>query len=406
MHLWSAISGVSACMARHTWLETGIGKLYPNTYVLLVGPPGCRKSTAIANVRNILKEVTPIRFAPDDTSGQRQGLIAAIEGRDDELSDSDFEAINTALAIGDITELEKIPLNVCPADRFAMYISASEFGSFIGQNSLDLTRFLIKMWDNESYEYRLKTSAMTLKDAQLNMIAGTTSTDIAALLPPEAMGQGFMSRIIMVHASRKYKKIAPSDAFLDTTKLPVLKDSFSWIANELRGPMVFTEAGSKTEKRIYMQDFRINDTRFIFYAERRHQHLIKVAMALTAMRQSQEITAEDVEEADIILGAAEETMPDALGEYGLSPIAAAKQKMAEFIQHAKGPVSMRVLWMVMQRDMRQIDFRNALNDMVNAGKITQVDTNVGQAFIYNDAAQQALDLLAEEIEGDTPNDTE
>ena len=52
--------------------------------------------------------------------------------------------------------------------------------------------------------------------------------------------------------------------------------------------------------------------------------------------------------------------------------------------------------MVLQRDMKLIDYRNSISDLINAGKIVKVDTKVGVAFVYNDSAQQAIDLLAED----------
>ena len=52
--LWSAITAVSGAVERRVWVETGKGKLYPNLYTLLVGPPGSGKSQAIKPVKELL----------------------------------------------------------------------------------------------------------------------------------------------------------------------------------------------------------------------------------------------------------------------------------------------------------------------------------------------------------------
>jgi hypothetical protein len=69
--------------------------------------------------------------------------------------------------------------------------------------------------------------------------------------------------------------------------------------------------------------------------------------------------------------------------------------MVEFIQHAKGPVTDRVLWFALQRDMKILDYRNSIADLINSNKIIKVDTKNGIAFVYNDLVQQAMEFLAE-----------
>lgn len=394
-HIWAALSGIAACMSRHVWLETGIGNMYGNMYVLLVGPPGTRKSTAINLAVALMRDNTQVKFAPEDTSGQRQGLIAAMVGEEDTL-DADLAMLDVADEITQITMLGKIPMSLNSADVHSMHVVASEFGIFIGQNNLDLTRFLLKMWDGENYTYRLKTSECNLQNPLLNLIGGTTPTEISTLLPPEAMGQGFMSRIILTYSPNKYKKLPLSKVKLDVKIKPKLVEVYTWVSNAMQGPMTMSSEAESYLDSIYMDDIRIQDSRFIYYTERRHTHLLKLCMALAAANKRYVVELCDAEQAEAILSYTEESMPEALGEYGLSPLATAKQRMAEFIQHAKGPVTDRVLWIVMQRDIKLIDFRNALSEMINAGKIIQIDTKLGKAFIYNDATYQAIDALAED----------
>jgi hypothetical protein len=406
MHTWSAISAASACMGRHVWLPTGIGPIYGNVYVLLVGPPGTRKSSAINAARKLLNGNTNVRFSPDDTGGQRQGLITAIEGDEEDLDELGIEDLNlftTADAIDKITDISNLKISCLPEDKYTMFVCASEFGSFMGENSKEMVRFLIKMWDGENYTYKLKTSKQTLKDPLLTMIGGTTTTDISEILPPAAIGQGFMSRIILVFVAQTEKKIARPT--LHTGCIKKLKAVYNYLSCEMNGPLTESPEAAKLLDRLYMAETKITDSRFIYYSARRQTHLIKLAMILAATCKRYVIEAADVEQADIILSYTEENMPDALGEYGLSPLANAKQKMMEFIQHAKTPVASDVLWMIMQRDMKLIDFRNSIADLINAKKIMQVETSEGKAFVYNSLQQEALELLTK-IEQDQSNQSD
>ena len=120
-------------------------------------------------------------------------------------------------------------------------------------------------------------------------------------------------------------------------------------------------------------------------------------MVMAATRKDLIIRRPDVEEAHFILQNTEKHMPDALGEFGLSQTSAAKQKMLEFLTNANGPVTTQLLWALMQRDLKLVDFHNTLADLVNANKIMQVKTNEGPAFVYNEKATNAFDSMEDDL---------
>jgi len=399
MHIWSSIITASAAMGRHVWLDSGARRLYANNYCLLVGPPGTRKNSAINPAVSLLRNNTQVKFAPDDTGGQRQGLIVAIENSTENKMKTDYDALISNpkdFTSDDLDLLGSIHLNLKKddPDEHAMFINATEFGSFLGQGNLDMTRFLIKMWDCEPYKYQIKKEEMTLKNPLVNLLGGTTSSDLATLLPPEAIGQGFMSRIILVFAPRKEKDVPPSKWFLDKKYLPKLNDVYRFLFHEMKGGMEKSQKAQILEDKIYMQNIKLPDTRFIHYSERRADHLAKLAMVLAAVKKSYIINEEDFAEANNILIETEKHMTDALGEYGLSPLAVSRQKMIEFIQHANGPVSNDILWLMMRKDMRLLDFRNSISELINAKKILQIDTASGKAFVFNDNTTGLLDLIS------------
>lgn len=397
MHIWSAISAASACMGKHVHLPFGIGNIYPNIFVLLVGPPGTRKSQSIKYASKLIKSATGVRFAPDDTGGQRQGLIAAIEG-DMQLDDAEqeLEIMANAAAINSLTDIGNISVStVNGSDTHHIFACASEFGTFMGEGNVNMTRFLNKVWDGEDYYYKLKNTQKVLKDPLMTIIGGTTTSDIARILPAESIGQGFMSRWILVFAPQKAKKVARPR--LDSDLADWLQERFAWLHYEMHGEMSESPAAHDLLNKLYEEeDIDLQDSRFLYYSERRHTHLQKLCIILAALRQSYEIQSQDVEQANMLLAATEEYMPEALGEFGLSPIGAAKQKMLEFLQHTHEPITTSLLWSVMQRDMKMTDFKAAIADLINADKIQEVNTNAGQAFIYKSELQEALSLLEDD----------
>lgn len=392
-HLWAALTCLGGCMGRHVYLETGIGTVFGNMYCLLVGPPATKKSAAIRFAATVMQNATDVRMAPDDTGGQRQGLISAIL-EEDEL-DSDLN-IDAAVAM-DIESLMHTDINLSfKEDKHVLFANASEFGSFMGETSLPLMRLLIKLWDGENYKYQLKQTKMVLHDPLLTLLGGTTSADISVLLPPEAIGQGFMSRFILVHAGEKEKQVSLDDAVLAVEHEPELQKIYQHVERNMRGAMVATQDARKLFRRIYAKELHIQDTRFMYYSERRELHLRKVAMILAASRKSMTVNLDDVETAERILIATELHMPEALGEFGLSPIAMARHKMLEYLRFVKEPVTENALWCLMQRDMKNIDFKNSLHTLVNLNKLTVFESKKGIQYMYKDEMAKLVSALGDD----------
>jgi hypothetical protein len=64
--LWSAISGVAACLERKVWIKRGS---YPNMFVMLIAGPGVGKSRASGEIVSLLKEVDGIADMSTQLSG-------------------------------------------------------------------------------------------------------------------------------------------------------------------------------------------------------------------------------------------------------------------------------------------------------------------------------------------------
>lgn len=398
-HLWAAISGISACLGRRCWFPFGPMTIFPNQYISLVGTPGTRKSTAMNIMKRNLRKSTGVRFAPVDTAGQRQGLVEAMRGRDDSqefLDNVELAASEDSLAgltlnqISRITNLhdpdaEDSGLHdearnfISGMDKHHIMVTATELSRFIGQNNFQMLDFLGTMWDGEDYEYQTKTGLTVLRDPLINMLACTTPTSINMAMPPAAGGQGFLSRVILVYGTRKYKEIAtPSEP--DADVILKVKGQFNRSYLECNGIFEETKEAKAYRESIYGWKLEINDPRFGYYHERRQDHLIKLAMAMAASRTSTVLVQEDFEASHRILRATERGMPDALGEFGMNPLAALKQNMLEYIR-SRGTVKVEDLRAVFHRDSRATDFMEAVNDLSKLNQVAMAQLQNGSAVL-------------------------
>lgn len=389
MHLWSALGSASSCIGRHAYLPTGIGNIYANIYTLLVGPPGTRKSQALKYSVKLVKKYTQVRFAPDDTGSQRQGLLMALAGDEEEEVDisgeAELQTASNSLNATDIDSLSNIVIDMNNTDAHTLYAAASEFTTFIGTGDPLMAALLNKVWDGEPYDYKLKNERKTLKEALMTIVGCTTPSEIARILPAESIGQGFMSRWVLVFAPKPDKRVPIDEAGLDVKIEPLLGELFSWLHHELRGDIIFSKQANDLQKDIYMKNrATIEDTRFMYYLERRHTHLLKVSMLLAVLGKKQIIEVIDIEMANVLLGMTEVGMPDALGEFGLSQISVAKQKLIEYLQHVGTAVTTPALWSLMHNDMKLSDFKMTLNELVNKKKVVQLQIDAGVAYSYVD----------------------
>lgn len=389
-HVWSAVSGLSAALGRRCWFPLGPMPVYANQYVALVGTPGTRKSTAMNLMKKQLRKATGIKFAPVDTGGARQGFIRAMIGEQETETKVFLDGVDTAgnnsLAGLVFDRLEEIEIQsedpehlVDALDKHHIMITATELSQFLGQGNLAMLDFLTPMWDGQDYDYLTKTDVKVLKNPLVNLLACTTPASIHSSMPPAAGGQGFLSRMILVFGTNKYK-IVPTPSDPDEDDVMKIREVYNGVYSELSGEFGETDEARAYRESIYGEPLQITDPRFGYYHERRQDHLIKLAMALCASRIEQVVTLADYSEAHRILRATERGMPDALGEFGMNPLAALKQAILEHLRH-HGATQVDELRATFHRDARMSEFNEAINDLQKLNQVAMASMPTGQSVL-------------------------
>lgn len=377
-HAWSLVSAAAACLTRRKYFPLGAIKVMPNMYVMLVGPPGVRKSAGISFISGLLEEIPNFRFAPNNTAGRMQGLVSAMNGKKPRGEEAEDKAFADAIESGGFT------LNVGIGDdladdtahnlnKHALYVAESELSGFIGRNMDDFITFLGDMWDksgSSKYEYQLKNEIVSVAYPCLNIIGGITPMHITTYLPPQAIGQGFSSRVIMVYED-KAKKIAwPPE--IDGESKKEFKTLLEWIFNMEEGAFNYEPEVRDAVVKLYDHNIGIEDVRFLHYAQRRQSHLLKLAMALCALRMDDCVTVADIRDAHIILCATEKRMPEALGEYGLNSAALARARVTEILKASGEPMTQSRIQISAGSDVARVDVGKAIYEMAQDHVIIEV----------------------------------
>lgn len=300
-HRWSAIVGVGAFLSKGYYLPFGHSTIYPNIYAMLIGEPGTRKSTAIKIMKKLLIKANFNSMAPDKTTKEKFLLDLA------ETNNPSPEDFLDAALFGDSTS----------GSTTDCLIAADEFNDFFGNDILDFVSMLGVMWDYEgNYENKVKNGkSVTIPNPNISILGGNTPTQFSKAFPPEAIGQGFFSRLLLVHAESTGKRITfPVPPSIESTNniiscLVRMKESAMGLA------LIDAEAREMLDT-IYKGWSPIDDPRFDSYANRRFTHLLKMCLITSAVNYSSKISPAHVIQANTILSHTEQLMPKALGEFG------------------------------------------------------------------------------------------
>jgi len=299
-HIWCCISLISTALRRQAWVDMGYFKIFPNMYVVIVSDPGvCRKSAAINAAVALFEDLGDIRMSADATT--REALIRALK---------QCEAT---------TQMDEGEVYI----HSSLTIVSKELSVFLGTGNNDLLALLTDLYDcPPKWEYRTKNSGIdTIENVWLSLLGASTPEWLSSSIPISAIGGGFTSRVIFVVESESRKK----EPFPELTPAgraakERLKTALEEIT-KMKGAFEITKGG----KEVFEEWYRgyshrdMPDKRFWGYAERKHIHILKLAMVLSVSRAGgMKITADDVVLAKDMLDAIEPGMIEAFGAAGRS----------------------------------------------------------------------------------------
>jgi hypothetical protein len=367
-HRWTALSIIGTLLGRQIYLPFGHGRLHANQYIQIIGLPASKKSTAIKIGKRILKQYGYTNFAPEKTSLEKflMDLHSYTWGDEESDSKASTDLEDNLFGCGDPRQrASEMPIAEC-------YIASDEFVDFIGRNNIDFISQLGSFWDFSGvFDRKLKHStAVYINEPTISIIAGNTPVGFNAAFPPDIQGQGFFSRLLLIHAEVSARKI-PFPAAPDVQATTLVLEFMSEIAKCCIGEVRMTSAVRDFVGELYLAWKPLEDKRFEHYTGRRDIHLLKLSMVVAAMRLSTVIDIEDVVLANTILTFAEYSMPKAMGEFGKGKNSGVTQKILEIINASDRPVTMMEL------------LKQTCNDIDNFSVVSQVT----QGLIYADKIQ-------------------
>lgn len=292
---WAGIFILAASMERRIWIRTVMGELYPNLYIMLVGPPGVGKTVMSSRVDEFLRELTDGESATFHLASSSVTAASLV----DDLREAGRRFI--------LPNMEIVNFN-------SLTIVSNELGVLLPEYDPAMMSKLTDIYDGKGYSERRRTKDLNFKiDApQINLIAATTPSFLTEKLPPGAWDQGFLSRTMIVFSTETMYR----DLFADTKDMDSLRKSLAADLTHmytLFGKMTFTaEAIAAIQSWDKAGRPPLPDhPKLLHYNTRRAAHLLKLCMvACMATGDSLSITIDHFQTAMDWLIELEVYMPD------------------------------------------------------------------------------------------------
>lgn len=323
-HTWAGISLLAGALQRKVKLIWGFEHLYPNLYVILVGPAGkARKGVALGIAKNLLLNIPGVSVAAE--SGTRESMILAMK-----RAISNYEDPISG----------KIKIH-CSLTAFS-----EELSVLLGQSDVKLLSNLCDWFDSKdvwTYE-TVGRGRDSLEGLCFNLLGATAPEWIQSMLPTEAIGGGFTSRCIFVVEESKGKVVAKHQLTSAEIELGHKLERDLERISQLKGQFTFTPAGSDCYTSWYTEQERllsngqpaVEDQRFAAYCERRATHVRKLSMILSASRcDDLVIEPKDFHRATEILTFVERKMGYTFGGLGKYKHSDSQAKILDYIQRLK-----------------------------------------------------------------------
>lgn len=341
-HVWTAISTVSALLGRKCFIPQGYFTVYPQFYVVLVGPPGIKKSSALNVGKDILRSIDKFPLAPESTT--REALLEVMGENKIEYT------------------LEGKTMSYHQATAFATELSEFLGGRHINQT---MVSFLTAIWDEPYFEYRTKNRGTeTLNAPYFTLLAACTPSWVINNLKSDIITDGFSRRTVFVYESERHKLVPwPHKGEKELTAWKVLKAEARRI-HSLGGSFFFTEEALHKWDQFYrdIQSKVLEKPEQVqSYFSSKHILVLKLCMCLSACYGNSRVVDTSILELALeFFEDTEQTLEKVFSGMGRNELKQYQVKMLDFIQAKPEGVTKRELLNQFFNDLSQQEFEEAI----------------------------------------------
>ncbi len=319
MRLWSGIAAISAALQRKTYTYVKAQRCYPNTYILLIGPPGVGKGNAMKELSAWLRDIKGLFISPDGLT--RRSFFSALEA--------------AVCSTGDFTDGADAIAALKTGQHHSMTAFIEELGVFLHAGDNDFIYFLCHVYDAPPrFHYKTETAGENfIENAWFSMLSAATAKGLKDIFTDQALELGISARTMIIFSDEKIDV----PIFGKPESRDVLRKELQYDLNRIAtiiGEYQFTEEAAEKLVAWSKTGFAPipKDPRFVHYVSRRFVQIVKLCMICAASkRQEPVILPEDLFQAKTFILEAERVMPGAVAAIGANPYLAQQQLAIKLI---------------------------------------------------------------------------
>lgn len=364
---WTAYSLLAACCGNRIYLPYRIGnqpiKIYPNLYVMLLGPSGNYKSFAISRVQTILASVDYSKrlnlYSGHVTASGMYDAMQTLK----RVRNKDTQTVET-------TTLEWLSQFYLLNDELANDVGSVEYADLF-------IRALTKLYHLGPFDDRTRTSGhIHLENYSLNWLAGTTIEWLIMAITRHTLLSGFFGRTVTVHCNYEPRWIYPYDA-----KKPADWDIlFQYLAarcDELldtKGPIKLTAEAIRVDRSWYMsREKPTGNDPTMQASQRQHDLGLKMGLLDALARHRDYIDDEMLARAQDLTKQVVQWQREVLPSIQKGTHGAPSDRILQFIL-AKGRISHTALFKYAydKFGMRAFELESLIRTWLDAGHLSEV----------------------------------
>ena len=301
--IWTALGLLSAVFKRDVWFNWQDDKLYPNLYILLIGPPSIKKSTSISKGLKLigedpygeaskLMETSTMMNCPIMYHHKQMRIV--MDKATPEylmqamLPDGLGGTIKDPVTGEILLKSNKEPIKLSKDSE--VFIVAEELTALINKKKYNETmvELLTEIYDTKPIKHcgTKGEGKKVLRNLHTTLLGGTTPKSFQESIPIVAASDGFLSRCIFVYEYKTHRRFPFPENVGGAPSTDELRERLAWIACYTEGTHVLSPDARSAYDRWYMKvtDQLEDNPETSTYRARITQHVLKVALLLKAQR--------------------------------------------------------------------------------------------------------------------------
>ena len=351
-HMWSALSVLASCVSRKVWIDMGYFRYYPQLYIVLLGTPGTKKSTAKDIARDMVREIGNVPFSGECQS--KENLVK-------QLSENERSFVY---------DVSKPPYIYTPLNIFV-----NELSQFIGIDPIKMVDFLVAVWNQNWYDMRTQKHGVQLITGPfLNLLVCTTPSWVTTYLKSDVITGGFSRRAIFVFEWEETKRIAipyispemqaaRERCIARGKQLCEVYGEFSWAPDALAFYKHWYETRTISK-----------DPNVAYFDQTKFELVMKVAILLSlADNDSLVMTIDPLKAAMALLDKVFEKLPQVFSGIGRNELAGIASQLESMVRRNGAPMLQKTVVRELYANAQTNEIYQIIAHLIDVGRLVRFD---------------------------------